>query len=1099
MADFNGDAGDNIFTGGAEADNANGGGGNDQLSGNGGNDTLAGDSGADTLNGGDGDDWLYSGTKSPPFNLPYYNNSYTPPLLDTGTEVDTLIGGAGSDRLFAGYGDNVDGGLGGMYGPGDYLYISFLGAPSGVTADFTLATQVIGGGTITGIESVSWIQGSNFDDDIRDGGYNGGYNDFTAIFGMAGNDTLTAGYYTGVLDGGEGNDIVDGRGSQYLQSVYGGAGDDTLYTATNTFATAFGGDGNDTIYSHGTTYGGAGDDHIVISFSYYPGYVYGEDGNDTIEASTNGAYLAGGAGADILIGNDGADTLVSTDFLSQYPFTSIDDAGLEQDVLTGGAGDDLLAIGYGDSADGGLGNDTLRLSLRGLANGTTFNTIGIVSGQPYVLGGGTIQNIETLEYLRGTDFADTLTAATQATLLLLDAGDGDDLIFAGGSSLSALGGNGNDRFVGGPAGDIFNGGAGTDIIDYSSNASGVTVSLGLELGQTGTGPGGDQLISIETVWGSASADTLSGSNLADTLLGNDGDDILNGNGGNDLLLGGAGADQLNGGAGNDTLDGGLGLDTLSGGAGDDVYLFVDGPDTVVESANMGRDVIYTPASYTLAAGVHVEVLAPIGYSGTTPLALTGNELAQIIYGNAGDNLLAGGGGADTLVGLGGNDTYFVTSGSEAIIEAANEGRDVIYASVSYVLTAGSHVEVLAPNGYGLTTPLAFGGNALNQTIYGNAGNNIFSGGGGVDALVGLEGNDIYLVSDGREIIFEYAGGGRDVVYASVSHTLTTDSQIEVLAADGAAATTPLVLTGNAFDQVIYGNAGANTLGGGGGFDVMLGLGGDDVYVVTQGREVILEYAGEGRDVVYAAVSYTLQADAHIEVLASTDAAGTAPLAFGGNVFAQEIYGNAGANVIYGGGGADTLVGLGGNDVYLLVSGAEAIVESAAGGRDVVYTPVSYTLTADASVEVFATNDAGATSELTLIGNALAQEIYGNAGANTIDGGGGADALIGYGGADSFAFTTALGGGNVDGIIDFEAGLDKIALDDVIFTGLAAGPLAASAFVIGTAAQDADDRVVYDASTGALWYDADGNGAAAAVQFANLSTGLSLAASDFLVM
>ena len=117
---------------------------------------------ADTLDGGDGNDSLYSADYAGNFNIPYYNNPYTPPLLDTGSEVDTLIGGAGDDRLFAGYGDNVDGGANGY--AGDYLYISFQGAPTGVTADFRQATQVIGGGTITGIENVSWVQGSNYDD-----------------------------------------------------------------------------------------------------------------------------------------------------------------------------------------------------------------------------------------------------------------------------------------------------------------------------------------------------------------------------------------------------------------------------------------------------------------------------------------------------------------------------------------------------------------------------------------------------------------------------------------------------------------------------------------------------------------------------------------------------------------------------------------------------------------------------------------------------------------------------------------------------------------------------------------------------------------------
>src|SRR5204863_512013 len=161
----------------------------------------------------------------------------------------------------------------------------------------------------------------------------------------------------------------------------------------------------------------------------------------------------------------------------------------------------------------------------------------------------------------------------------------------------------------------------------------------------------------------------------------------------------------------------------------------------------------------------------------------------------------------------------------------------------------------------------------------------------------------------------------------------------------------------------------------------------------------------------------------------------------GNDLDQEIYGNAGANFLFGGGGNDYLVGLGGDDRYGVSGQGDHIIEGVGGGRDAVYALDSYVLGAGVEIEILS--------------------------AASQDG------------------TTPLGGGNVDQIADFVSGTDKIALDDAVFTGLGFGALPAGAFVTGTVAADADDRILYDNATGNLFFDADGNGAGAAVQFATL--------------
>ena len=146
-------------------------------------------------------------------------------------------------------------------------------------------------------------------------------------------------------------------------------------------------------------------------------------------------------------------------------------------------------------------------------------------------------------------------------------------------------------------------------------------------------------------------------------------------------------------------------------------------------------------------------------------------------------------------------------------------------------------------------------------------------------------------------------------------------------------------------------------------------------------------------------------------------------------------------------------------------GNEALYEGTGGGRDIAYANVSYTLTGGAEVEILSTASIGGTGAINLTGNAFGQEIDGNNGANTLDGKGGSDLLVGYGGVDLFAFTSSLGTGNIDYIHDLVSGTDKIALDDAVFAGLTPGALPAGAFVIGSAAGDANDRIIYDSATG----------------------------------
>jgi Ca2+-binding RTX toxin-like protein len=166
----------------------------------------------------------------------------------------------------------------------------------------------------------------------------------------------------------------------------------------------------------------------------------------------------------------------------------------------------------------------------------------------------------------------------------------------------------------------------------------------------------------------------------------------------------------------------------------------------------------------------------------------------------------------------------------------------------------------------------------------------------------------------------------------------------------------------------------------------------------------------------------------------------------------------------------------------------------------------------------------AANALSIVGNAGSNTLTGSAFADTLDGGAGNDVLIGgLGndklnggagldrltgglGADVFVFNVASSASsNLDTIADFNGSEDLIYLAKSIFSGLTEAvnsPLSADAFRSGagvTTSGDTSDRIIYNTTTGAIYYDPDGTGANAAVQFAILTGLPALGADDFVLI
>ena len=237
------------------------------------------------------------------------------------------------------------------------------------------------------------------------------------------------------------------------------------------------------------------------------------------------------------------------------------------------------------------------------------------------------------------------------------------------------------------------------------------------------------------------------------------------------------------------------------------------------------------------------------------------------------------------------------------------------------------------------------------------------------------------------------------------------------------------------------------------------------------------------------------------------------LGLGGN---DILNGGGGNDLLDGGTGIDVMLGGAGSDTYVVDSTGDRVYETTtttstidAGGIDTVQSSVGFTLNADAGVRLVEYLTLTGTANIDGTGNAVANQLTGNAGINyltgqigndTLDGGLGNDRLLGGAGNDTFVFNTAIGIGNVDQIPDFSVVYDTIGLNYTVFAGLAPGTLGASAFSAHLASQAATsmERITYETDTGRLFYDSDGVGGAARVQFATLSAGLALTNADFFV-
>jgi Ca2+-binding RTX toxin-like protein len=308
---------------------------------------------------------------------------------------------------------------------------------------------------------------------------------------------------------------------------------------------------------------------------------------------------------------------------------------------------------------------------------------------------------------------------------------------------------------------------------------------------------------------------------------------------------------------------------------------------------------------------------------------------------------------------------------------------------------------------------------------------------------------------------------------------------------------------------------------------MTGGSGDDVYVVDNAKDTVTEKPNEGNDTIETTL--TSLSIAKLSAIENLTYTGLSNAMLVGNASVNRLTGNSGDDRLDGGIGGDSLIGRRGNDLYIVDDVNDTIIEAIDEGTDSVQSSVTFTLsdyvenltlTGKAAI-----NGTGNNQNNTLTGNTAANTLSGGHGDDTLDGGAGNDTLsggdstdvligglgndllTGGSGADKFRFEKVLGKTNIDTITDFATGIDRIELDDAIFKKLvgATGQLTADKFTPTNESQDLTDYIVAKTvqvngvGSTALFYDADGSGKGAAIQFATLVGLTDLSASDFWII
>lgn len=425
-------AGDDTLTGSARNDQLYGGEGQDSLTGAAGNDYLSGGGGNDILNGGSGNDYLNGNTGDDiyEFGRGYGLDQVTDYASDKSTIKLVGLNSTDTNVKFERVKESYS-------NPGDYTLRITIDQSDSLTFKYWWGTQSNNSNRLVQFDDVTLnfadidnrlsviaatsgndiMLGTNRDDSIA------GLNGNDTIYGFEGNDTLNGNDGWDNLYGGEGDDYLYGGAG--FNKLDGGAGADIMDgsgSGNNYFYVDNAGDqviGSGTIYSSLANY-------TLLTSTYYSGIVIQEGGAWSATGNESSNSIIGNGQSNLIMGMGGNDNL------------SGGNGG--NDILQGGAGIDYLdASGwyvpqrFNRVLDGGDDNDTLRSIYYGLGEYQSNDLLVGGKGSDVLYAGAYEPSYEE----DGSVYPEYF-GSTGYDILTYNAGDGQDMVYAGGGAKLTL-------------------------------------------------------------------------------------------------------------------------------------------------------------------------------------------------------------------------------------------------------------------------------------------------------------------------------------------------------------------------------------------------------------------------------------------------------------------------------------------------------------------------------------------------------------------------------------------------------------------------------------------------------------------------------------